>query len=96
MVCFIDFIERATGSASAMQFTEPARRGPLCLVCAPCGCVEGGMEKWSGREKGQQGAPCYHRFLFQKFCHSEVLNPAVGSYSWLTLDFFLKCQASNF
>ena len=96
MVWFIHSIERATsqrGSTLAMRFREPARRGPLSFVSPPCGHVEEGKEKCSGRQKGQQGAPCYHHFLLQKFCHPEVLNPAIGRYSWLILDFFLKCQA---
>lgn len=54
------------------------------------------MEKYSGRKKGQQSALCYHHFLLQKFCHSEVLNPAISSHSWPTLDFFLKCQTPHF
>ena len=96
VVQFIDIIERATGSASAVRVTAPAGEGQ-CVSSVLC--VAAWRAEWRsarGREMGQQGAPCCHHFCFQKLCHSEVLNPAISSYSWPTLDFSLKYQAPNF
>lgn len=65
-VQFTDFIARASGSASSLmgqRLQEGATGFRLCSVC----WLEGWDASAQGREMGQQGAPCCHRFLFQKF-----------------------------
>lgn len=47
-----------------------------------------------GQGEGSAGVP--QHFLFQNFCHSEVLNPAISSHSWLTLDFFPQMSCTSF